>query len=135
MGIQKASEYLFTHFHVFFLTALPLGGEFPQSCSALSTLYSCTENDNCSKYFPEHNFSKTTLQTIVSANPNKMLTLRGHHTGSLKIVLTFPIYTHYPKLFLSQSAISQKMLTTNLKAARVRNSPLPIHLQLYLFLP
>ena len=59
----------------------------------------------------------------------------GYHTGSLKIVLIFPIYTHYPKLFLSQSAMSQKMLTTNLKAAWVRNSPLPIHLQLYLFLP
>lgn len=58
----------------------------------------------------------------------------GYHTGSLNIVLIFPIYTHDPKLFLSQSPISQKMLTTNLKAAQVRNSPHPIHLQLCLFL-
>lgn len=58
----------------------------------------------------------------------------GSHTGSLNIVLIFPIYTQDPKLFLSQSAISQKMLTTILKAAQVRNSPHPIHLKLCLFL-
>lgn len=53
----------------------------------------------------------------------------GYHTGSLNIVLIFPIYTRDPKLFLSQSAISQKMLTTILKAAQVKLTP-SIHLKL-----